>query len=367
MSARCDVVVTGGGVIGCAVAYFLAREGVSVVLFERDDVASQASGAAAGMLLPFGESGADGAILAWGRRGLEGYATLCEELREAGGVDPEFEQSGALYVAHHDEAERRLRAKLGSIHDAGLEWLDPMAVRDVEPTLRSDARGALWSPSEAHVRSPLLTRAYAAAAEALGARIERGVVVNELSWQGARCVGVTTSRGECLAGAVVLCGGAWAGQLAPTPLPIEPIRGQIVSLDNPSPPLRPMLMNDEVYLVPKRDGSLVVGATEERCGYDRRVTAEGVATLLAQAQALVPRLADAGFRSAWAGLRPATPDRLPIIGPAPGRDGLFLAAGHFRNGVLLSSGTGQLIAAQLLGKPIPAGADVFLAERFQPC
>jgi glycine oxidase len=364
MSRHPDVVVVGGGVIGCAVAWFLAREGVSVTLLEREDVACQASGAAAGMLLPYGESDTPGTFLAWGQRGLAAFPALCDELREAGGIDPEFEASGALHVATHAQAESRLRSRLGAVSDAGLEWLDPRAARDAESSLRDDVRGALWSPREAHVRSPLLTRAYAAAAEALGARIERGVVVSALLCEGARSVGVDTSRGAFPAGAVVLCGGAWTPQLAPFELPIEPIRGQIASLDNPSPPLRHIVLEDEVYLVPKRDGSLVVGATEERRGFDCRVTAVGVAGLLASACALAPRLGDTGFRGAWAGLRPATPDRLPFIGAAPHREGLFVAAGHFRNGVLLSSVTGQLIAAELLGKPVPGGAEAFQPGRF---
>jgi glycine oxidase len=364
MSRHPDVAVVGGGVVGCAVAWFLAREGVSVALLERDDVACQASGAAAGMLLPYGESNASGAFLDWGRRALAAFPGLCEQLREVSGIDPEFEASGALYVASDARVESHLRAKLDVVAGAGLEWLDPLAARDAEPQVRDDLRGALWSPREAHVRSPLLTRAYAAAAQALGARIERGVVVSALRFDSGRCRGVVTSRGEFSAGAVVLCGGAWTPQLAPFELPIEPVRGQIASLDNPTPPLRHIVFEGAVYLVPKRDGSLVVGATEERCGFDRRVTAAGVSSLLAGACALVPRLGESGFRAAWAGLRPATPDRMPVIGAAPECEGLFVAAGHFRNGVLLSSVTGQLVAAELLGKPLPGGTEPFRPGRF---
>jgi glycine oxidase len=364
MSRSSDVVVVGGGVIGCAVAWFLAREGVSVTLLEREDVASQASGAAAGMLLPYGESDGPGTFLDWGRRGLSGYGSLCEELREAGGIDAEFEQSGALYVASHEAAEQSLRAKLERLADAELEWLDPCALRDVEQALAEGLRGALWSPSEAHVRSPLLTRAYAVAAQRLGARIERGVLVNAPRWNGTRCSGLTTSRGDIAAAAVVLCGGAWTPQLAPFSLPIEPVRGQIADLDNPTPPLRHIVLADEVYLVPKRDGSLVVGATEERSGFDRRVTLAGIGGLLSGARQLAPSLAETGFRGAWAGLRPATPDGLPAIGPSPHAEGLFVAAGHFRNGVLLSSVTGELVAAQVLGKSVPAGAEAFAPGRF---
>ena len=177
-------------------------------------------------------------------------------------------------------------------------------------------------------------------------------------------VGLETRRGRVATAAVVLCGGAWTPELAPLALPIEPVRGQILQLDDPAPGRRSMLLEGDLYLVAKRDGSLVVGATEERAGFDRRVTAAGLGGLAAAACRLLPSLADAGFRSAWAGLRPATPDGLPAIGAVPGWEGLYVAAGHFRNGVLLSAVTGRLIAARVLGKEPFAGCDPFAPERF---
>ena len=150
----------------------------------------------------------------------------------------------------------------------------------------------------------------------------------------------------------------------PFALPFEPVRGQILSLDNTQPALRRIVVGEEVYLVPKRDARVVVGATEDRVGFDRRVTAAGVQRLLAAAPRLVPALADCAFRDAWAGLRPCTPDGLPMIGRAPGVEGLLVAAGHHRNGVLLSPITGRLIADLVLGKPLPPEADAFRLERF---
>ena len=362
--ATSDVLVVGGGVIGSAVAWYAAREGLSVTLLERGEVAGEASGAAAGMLLPFGEADEEGPFLHWAVESLGQFPELCAELRERSGIDPEFEASGALHVATSDVAARDLRERVRRFAAHGLEWLDAATARAEQPRLGAALCGAVHSPGEGHVRSPLLTRAYAGAAAELGARIELGAAVKRLLRTGARVTGVETDAGPRQAGGVVLCAGAWVPDLAPCRLPVEPVRGQIASLENLHPPLRPILVADDVYLVPKRDGSLVVGATEERAGFDKRVTAGGMARLLAAATGLVPDLADARLRDGWAGLRPATPDRLPVIGAAPGLEGLVFAAGHFRNGVLLSPITGRLVADLLLGKAPPGSAQAFRPDRF---
>jgi len=365
MSARADVLVVGGGVVGCAAAWFLAREGASVRLLERDDVAAHASGAAAGMLLPWGESRGEGPFLALAEQSLAMFPGLCAELLQASDIDPEFEPSGALHVALTEADAASGRERASAFADRGLEWLEPDVARDAEPGLAPGILGAVWAPREAHVRSALLARAFAAAAARLGAVIERGVAAERLRREGDRVVGVESSAGWRPAGTVVLCAGAWSPALAPCALPIEPVRGQIVSLDQTHPPLRTIAVGPRAYAVPKRDGSLVVGATEERAGFDCRVTAAGVAGLLAAGIELLPALADAAFRDAWAGLRPATPDGLPVVGPAPGTRGLLLAAGHHRNGVLLAPITGRLVADLVLGKPLPAEAEVLRAERLQ--
>ena len=363
-----DVIVVGGGAIGGAVAWSLAREGARVALLERDGLASRASGAAAGMLIPVGEGRAPGAFLRWGLRSLALFPEVAAALRDATGIDVEYEPSGALYLAASQEEALRLRARAEALPGLDLEWLDAAAARDAEPRLAAGIAGALWSPREAHVRSPLLARAYAAAAEALGARVETGAAVGGLLRRGSRVVGVRTPAGEWQAPQVVLCTGAWAGDCAGwiggEPLPVEPLRGQIACLEAPRPAPGRMLVAESAYLVPKRDGSLVVGATEERVGFDCRVTAGGVAGLLAAARRVVPVLADAGFRSAWAGLRPASPDGLPLVGAHPGVEGLAVAVGHTRNGVLLSPVTGRLVADLLLGKEVPADASAFSPLRF---
>ena len=371
-----DAVVVGGGAIGCAVTYFLARRGLRVTLLERDTLASQASGAAAGMLAPVGEAhaaGGEGAtepspLLRWGLRSLAMFPELCEALREIAGIDPEYEASGLLRVAASESEQSGLEELASRLPECDLSWVDDRAARAAAPGLAVDVRGGLWSPREAHVRSPLLTRAFATAARQLGAEVRLGVPVHGLLRDGDRVLGVRTAEGQITAGGVVVCTGAFAGELgdwtggawAP---PVSPVRGQILALDAPRPGFRCIVWG-AAYLVPKRDGSVVVGATEERVGFDRRLTARGIGSLIRDAEALMPGLGDAGFRLGWAGLRPGTPDDLPGIGPVPGCEGLWVAVGHYRNGVLLSPVTGQLVADQLTGKAVDPDAAVFDPARW---
>lgn len=371
-----DAVVVGGGVVGASVAYHLARAGLAVRLLERGDLAAGASGAAAGMLRPIGEADAGdgaGAILAWGLRSLERMPALVEELRERSGIDPEYEASGALYAAGSPERADALRRKGERLAGCGLQWLEADAVRARVacaggPDRPAAGHGALWSPGEGHVRSERLCRAFAGAATALGARCDLGTAVHAVRRDGARALGVETRAGRVDAGAVVLCPGVWTSPLcdgvAGWTLPVEPVRGQSLALDAPASAPREIWVTDAVYLVRKRDGSLVVGATEEHAGFDAEVTAEGVARLLRGALAAWPALGGCAFRGAWAGLRPATPDRLPAVGPVPGIAGLFVAAGHFRNGVLLSPVTGELVADAVTGRALPDDAAVFDPARF---
>jgi glycine oxidase len=366
VSRTSDVVVVGGGVIGCASAWALAREGFSVTLLERDDLAERASGANAGMLLPFGETEREGPFLRWALRGLALFPELCEELRERTGIDPELETSGALHVATDEAAARSLAERAERFAGYGLEWIEAERVRSEEAALSPDLFGAVWSPDEAHVRPPLLTRALAAAAAGLGARIERGVRVTGLGGAGGRVGSVETTGGAFACARVLLCAGAWTPELAPRPLPIVPVRGQLVILDPDAPPLRAIVMGWPTYLVPKRDGSVVVGATEERVGFDERVTAEGVRGLLASAESIAPCLGQAAVRGSWAGLRPATPDGLPLVGALPEHEGAWVAAGHTRNGVLLGPITAHLVRDLLLGKPLPPDVHALSPDRFTP-
>lgn len=365
----------GGGVVGSAIAWSLASRGHSIALFERDRIAAHASGAAAGMLAPLAESpgseGASDALRVSGLEALARFPELCRELREASGLDPEFEASGLLRIALSESEARRLQARARADAEHGLEWLSAADLSKREAGITGEALGALWSPREANLRSPRLTLAYAEAARSLGALVEEKSAVLGLVCEGERVVGVRVGGRVRLAGAVVLCTGCWAGaaaqwlphRLAHGLPPVEPIRGQILSLANAAS-AGPILWGPGAYLVPKRDGSLVVGATEERAGFDCRVTEAGLAGLRGAAGQLLPRLAGAERGSAWAGLRPASPDGLPAIGAIEGVGGLLVAVGHTRNGVLLSNVTGELVAKLVAGEELGRDAAAFDPRRF---
>ena len=364
-----DVIVVGGGVVGCASAFGLAREGLRVGLLERDGIASHASGAAAGMLTPLAESPPRGPLFEFGLRSLRMFPALAAELRERSGVDPEYEPSGLVRVAASEAEAAELRELAHAHAGEGLAWLDPAALREAEPRLAGLLHGGVSSRREGHVRSPLLARAFAAAAEAAGARVETGVVGVALRREGGRVVGVETAQGLRAAGRVVLCPGSFGASLlasigAERFAPIEPVRGQIVTLASARALPRTILWRGSLYLVPKRDGTLVVGSTEERVGFDCRVTAAGIGWLLREATAFLPELGEWTFHEAYAGLRPATRDGLPVIGPIPGVEGLFLAAGHFRKGVLLAPATASLVVDWALGRTSPEEARAFLPARF---
>jgi glycine oxidase len=348
-----DAIVVGGGVIGCASAHALARAGARVLLLERDRVAGGASGAAAGMLAPGSESESADAWFALLLHARNGYAELGAHLREETGLDVEYQPSGLLRVAL-DEVERDLlRRRAMWMSEAGVraEWLEPEDALRLEPALAPGIAGALWLPDEAHVRSPRVARALARAAAQCGTVVRESVSVLGFQGEGTRILGVRTTEGVFEARSVVLAAGAWCGPLTaelPQPLPVAPVKGQIVAAAALGHGPRHIVWGLGAYLVPKVDGQLVVGATEEDAGFDTRPTLGGVAGLIKEAARLVPAVTDLPFDAAWAGLRPATPNRKPLICPVAGAEGLIAATGHFRNGVLLGPITGRVVADLVL-------------------
>lgn len=337
--------------VGCATAYALARGGASVCVVERDSVGEHASRAAAGMLAPLTESGGRGAAAQIGLRSLSLFPGLVTEIRELSGIDPQLRPSGILRVAREAEVEVLRERALGlAAHD--VCWLDRDEVRKREPRVAGDIEGGFWSPGEAHVNSALLTGAFSAAAARRGARFEVGREVIGLKRAATgRVTGVRTHDGVIRSNDVVLCSGAWARQTESwleVSVPIEPIKGQMLALDAPRPGLPSILWGESAYLVPRADGTVAVGATVENAGFDTRCTASGLAELLSGAVALMPSLGECAFRRAWAGLRPGTPDHLPLVGPVADAPGLTLAVGHYRNGVLLSPLTALALADWIL-------------------
>ncbi len=367
-----DVLVVGGGVIGLAIAEAVACEGPRVRLIESDAIGSGASGAAAGMLAPISEAEAPGPMLRLGLESLARFEPLCARLAAETGIDPELDACGILQLARSEAQAEAQRARATRMATVELEWVDDQSLRQRHAALARDFVGGLYSPCEAHLRPPLLVAALAAAARARGVVIETGVRALGLRRAGSRIVGIDSNLGPRDADQIVLAAGPWTPSLLAASaidlpggraLAVAPLRGQIIRLEPPLPLLREMVWHDDRYIVPKRDGSWIVGATQEVVGFDRRVTAAGIEDLLAGARAIFPDVAEAGFGRAWAGLRPASGDGLPFLGPVPEVSGLHLAAGHGRNGVLLAPITAELVRDGLLGKGGVAPGDATFVAR----
>jgi glycine oxidase len=332
------VVVVGGGVIGCAVAERLSRERRhEVLLLERDSVGAHASGAAAGLLSPHSEAADQGLS----SRSLAMFPELVERV-ERFGITVEYHEHDSMTPALTGEEERGLRLGSG-------RWLDAGQAHTAEPGLSDRVRGAAVF-REAQVTPIRLVRGLARAAAAQGAEIREGSPVGGLSIRSGRLQGVQTAEGQLRADVVVLAAGPWSPALASPAgavLDVRPSRGQLVMMRPPGGAMRHVLTWRGCYLVPKPDGTIVAGSTEEDVGFDDRPTVDGVAGLLQFASRTVPALGRATVERVWAALRPATPDGQPVIGPAPGLPNLIVATGHNRTGILLAPVTAELVAERL--------------------
>jgi len=347
-----DVIVVGGGVVGACIAYELAKAGARVVVCDRE-APGQASAASAGMLAPLSEAEGPGPFLDLGMEGLRLHRPLAEELRERTGMDVGYRASGLLRVALTEQDEAAVRRRRAWHVEAGhaVAWLDPERARDAEPALSRDVRGAAYYDQEHQVSAPLLAEAALRAAAGLGTIVRRGLNVDGLVTAGAMVRGVRAAGETLKADEVVIAAGAWSGsfvELGPV-LPVHPVRGQLVALRTEGAGLRHMIYSSAGYLNTKADGVTFVGSTQEDVGFDARPTAAGAATLLRSVTRLAPDFTDATFSHMLAGLRPGSPDGLPLIGRLPGWSGISVATGHFRNGVLLAPITAVLITDVLRG------------------
>ena len=359
-----DVLIIGGGVIGCAVAFELADAGVRVRVLDGRRPGCGASQASAGVLAPYVEGHDSQVLRTLGRRSLDAYGSFVARAVERSGLPVEFARCGTLEVAVTEADAVRLHGARKMIAAEGVsgKWLEERALLEAEPALHPGVLGALRIPSHACVNVPALTAALEAAAVACGAEVLTSVAATSIAQDGAGLV-VETSSGPQHAAQVVLAAGAWSAALAPAgadAVPVRPVRGQLLYLSTPPGTLRHVVWASDVYLVPWADGTVLVGATSEDVGFDERATAGGVSRLLNAATALVPALADATFVEARRGLRPGSPDDLPYVGRSEVLPGLIYACGHYRNGALLAPLTavlvGQLVHGDLTDEALAAVA-----------
>ncbi|MSQ40740.1 MAG: glycine oxidase ThiO [Dehalococcoidia bacterium] len=363
-----DVIVIGGGVIGCAVAYHLSKAGARVTVLERESLACQASGVAAGLLTPLAEAEAPSPLVAMGVRCLALHRALAQELLEATGISVEYQSVPVLRLAFTNDDVARLKRSLEWQQELGLRvsWVDSAELQRLEPQASPDILGGLYSQDEAQLEAYPYTLALARGAEQRGAQVIYAEVKG-IRLQGERAVGVETARGLFSAGAVVVAMGPWstlAGQWLGMHLPVEPLKGQLLRALPSQAPMRCVLFHHGDYVAPKSNGTLILGTTEERVGFDKGVTEEGRRHIVEAAQRLVPGLRDAREMHAIAGLRPITSDGMPIIGKAPHLENVYVATGHGRRGVTLSPATGQAIADLVLRGATDVPIQSFSPGRF---
>jgi glycine oxidase len=363
MSTNADVLIIGGGVIGLTIAYHLARAGARVTVMDRGDFGREASWAGAGIIPP-GDPRHSGAPLERLRAHSSAmFPGLSQELRERTGIDNGYLRSGGIEVWDS-----------GHSHSAG-EWcpqgaaceeISSAALRALEPGLAQGFRKAYLIPGMAQVRNPRHLKALIAACAGLGVELRPGSPCLGLEVGGNRVRSVLVGQERASAAHFVLAAGAWADSILHPlgwRLGVKPVRGQIALLNTRTPLVRHIILHGSCYLVPRPDGRVLVGSTEEDAGFDKRTTAVAIADLLALAVRLVPGLAMAQVECSWAGLRPGSPDGSPYLGKAPGLENLFVAAGHFRSGIQLSAVTGLLMKELILGEPITIPLDAFRVDR----
>ncbi|MFE3975396.1 MULTISPECIES: glycine oxidase ThiO [unclassified Peribacillus] len=358
MNSIYDAIIVGGGVIGGSIAFQLAKRGKKVLLLEKDRLASKASSAAAGMLGAQAELDADNPLFTLASRSRGMFPALSKELKDISGIDIELVNKGMFKVALTDNQVAELKKMIKVQQDAGLEaeWLSTAEMRKTEPLLSDEIKGGMFIPGDGQVSATRLSLAFNKSAAALGVDIKEFVHVFDLRTENGYVKGVSTNIGEFSSENVIVASGAWSAFLLEKSginLDTYPIKGECFSVLTDRPLLEKTIFSHGCYLVPKVGGRIIVGATVKANTFDQKVSMEGISTLIEKATQLLPAIKETEWEKTWAGIRPQTGDGLPYFGEHPAYKGLFIATGHFRNGILLSPITGVLIADIVEGKTNP--------------
>jgi glycine oxidase len=363
-----DVVIAGGGVIGGAIALELARAGLRVAVFDRQQPGQEASWASAGILSPAPESPGMVTMVPLGKASLALYPELIAQVEEISGKKTGFRPKGTLEALFSRDTKAELSTIIALHHGLGLraEPLRPEDARELEPALSEDVEAAVLRPDEASVDNRLLTAAILESARRSGTEIFSENGVKGIWREGNRCAGLILQNEKVEAKWTIIAAGCFSAAIdgvAPY-APVLPAKGQMVALRADDLKMERVLWSDKIYLVPRNDGRIVAGATVEYAGFDKRTTAGGIEKILSGAIDLAPGLANARIEETWAGLRPDSPDHLPILGPTD-MDGLLMATGHFRSGILLTPITARLIREWIMEQRVSVDWDRYGPMRFQ--
>jgi len=362
-----DIAIIGGGVIGTSIAFELADDKLRVVVVDRQRPGQEASWAAAGMLSPAPHSFRDTPLVPLARESLRLYSDFAASLEEASGRSIGYEREGALELFSGPCGEDDRNRRVSECQQLGIqaEGVSIETARGWETAIGQVVQAAAWLPEEGRVEPRLLMDATILAAHHRGVEFRSNCPVSDLLIDRGRCYGIVAADGRISAGHVIVAAGCYSSQIGDDCLrqyaPTRPVRGQIVALRSDGCGLRRVLRSRRGYLVPRRrGGQIVAGSTSEEAGFDKRVTAEGIRQILDSALELVPSLGSAGIAETWSGLRPGTPDDLPILGPGH-VDGLLIATGHYRNGILLAP-----VTAKLMREWVMRGHTSFETDQFSP-
>ena len=369
-----EVVIVGGGVIGAAVAYFLARRGISCSLLDKGRIGGESSNAASGIL---SSSPGESQYSRLAQRSLSLFHELTPVVREESGIDIEFAECGDLTLAMNESDAIALRGLANQLSAMGedTKWVEGAEIREMEPLLNPSIPGAMFDPESCRVNNQRLANALALAAQRYGANIRQGIEVTGLVIENGRVAGVMERQGVTHAETVVLAAGAWTGEMdrwlyadrAPSSgqvAMVKPVKGVNLNVRPDQTGLSRIIHGSWGILVPRNDGSMIVGATIEEAGFDARVTAGDIQAILGIGTALMPSLRDAELNWSVAGLRPGSGDDLPVIGRMPDYYNVIIASGHYRNGILLSLATGEAVADLLEGSAADSLSDFDPARFF---
>ncbi|MBN8193163.1 glycine oxidase ThiO [Bacillus sp. NTK074B] len=357
MRKQYDVLIVGGGVIGCSILYQLAKRGKKILLIEKNQLASRASKAAAGMLGVHTELNGGSPLYRLAKNSRNMYQVLAQELKEVAGMDIEYVENGMIKMAGTEEEAQALRSAASQTdQDEGIEWLSPLKLSAFEPHLSKQATGGLFIPRDGNVSAPKLTEALGVASVRLGADVKEYTDVYDFIVEGSRISGVQTSIGSFYASEIIVAGGAWSQSLLErigVTLHSFPVKGECFSVKYSRKLVVRTIFTEGCYIVPKVGGQFLIGATEHPHTFDETISVSGIMKLMKKATDIIPDLVHADWEKAWSGIRPQTHGGLPTIGRSERWEGLSIATGHYRNGILLAPITGVMMADLMERKENP--------------